>query len=101
MAYYTLALIKSNLEILPSDTSLDSTFDQYGKGADEWVNAIMGHGTELSSTPTIYSHVSSLYAAGRFLFRVKEEQRGKTMMEEAEKQLREYKKGPGFVAVFG
>lgn len=99
MAYYTLALIKKNLA-QPTGTSIDTTLDNFGAEADAWVDSILGIGVVLSTVPTIITHIASNYAAGRYLQKIPEEaERGKTLMQEAEKSLREYMKGPGMVSI--
>jgi hypothetical protein len=99
MAYYTLALIKKNLEILPSDTSLDATLDLYGAEADAWLDSVLGRGTALATVPTTITHIASNYAAGRYLSRIKEQAIGDKIIEEAKAALREYIKGPGMINI--
>ena len=105
MPYYTLALIKKNLEILPSDTSLDATFDNYGAESDAWVDTLMGNTSALSPVPTIITHASSNYAAGRYLYRISPEpgqtDRARQLIEIAEKQVRGYIETLRRVMVFG
>ncbi|MGH9878137.1 MAG: hypothetical protein ACRD5H_10900 [Nitrososphaerales archaeon] len=94
-------MIKKNVELLPTDTSLDGTFNLYGAEADAHIDSILGNGIALTTVPVIVTHAASNYAAGRYLLRVKEDSRGKSLIDEAEKQVREYKKSVGRVTVFG
>ena len=86
---------------MPEDVSLDPTFDFYGQEADAYMDALLGNGAPLEVAPTIIKHASSTYAAGRYLLRVKEDSRGKILMDDAEKMIMAYKKGQGTVTVFG
>ena len=101
MAYYDLQMIKKNLEVLLVDTSIDDTLDLFGAEADAWVNSIMGLGVDMSPIPRIIREISSNYAAGRYLGRIKEDPRGKELIALAERQLNQYINGSGHVVVFG
>jgi len=101
MAYYTLTFIKANIEIQDSDTSIDSLLATFGGEGDAWVDSVMGNSTALSPVPDIIARASSNYAAGRYLARIKEDQRGTKLLETAEKQLLDYIKGAGHVVVYG
>lgn len=68
MAYFTLALIKKNMDILATDTSLDTELNGFGAEADAWVD----EGIEpyiavpLAAPPDSIKNASSNYAASRF-----------------------------------
>lgn len=101
MAYFTLSLVKKNIEILPSDTSLDATLNDYGAEADAHVDDLLGIATALATVPIIITHASSNYAAGRYLNRVKETARGTELINRAEGQIQDHIKAQRRFIVMG
>ena len=90
--YFELSLLKKNIEILPTDTSLDDVLHDYGAEGDAWVDTKLTNvvSTPLTVIPDMIKQASSNYAAGRYLMRVKNFEGAKVLMEAAEKQVADY-----------
>ena len=102
MGYFTLDLIKARLEMLPTDTSIDSVLNNFGDEGDVFVDSFMGNMTPVTTVPGAYRHASSNYAAGSYKKeRLKDDLAGKALQDKAREQLMDYKKGPGRITVFG
>lgn len=102
MAYFDLTLIKKNLEMLPSDTTIDAVLSDFGSESDAYIDALLGNSTPLTTVPTLVRHASSNYAAGSYKKeRLKDDAAGDKLQEKAEKQIKQYKIGIGRSMVFG